>query len=256
MSGSLEPMLRAFTRGLTGDDPAPALALLRPLRGRAPLLGVYRHAYRARMSAALRDNHPVLHRVLGDEAFDALAADYLAAHPSQRASIRWFGDGLAEAIAMGGMPHAAALADLARFEWTLGQVLDDPDAPALDAQTLQSQPPEAWATLPLRLHPAARLLALDWDITPLWQALQADEQAQTAQPAARPHQVLVWRQGLARHWRIVDEDEAQLLHTLAEGTSIGALCTVAAAHSPDAADAAPARVAASLHRWLADGVLT
>jgi Putative DNA-binding domain len=245
-------LLQGFAHGLTGEDPAPALALLRPMGGRAPQLGIYRHAYRARMTAALRDNHPVLHRALGDEAFDALAADYLAAHPSQRASIRWFGEHLAEFIAASDRPHAAALADLACFEWTLGLVLDDADAPAIDPDMLRTLPPERWDALPLRLHPAARVLTLAWDVTPLWQALQADDQAQTTLPAARPHQVLVWRLGLARHWRIPDDDEAALLHALADGTDIGTLCQLAAFHH---GDTAPARVAAHLHRWLADGVL-
>ncbi|MBQ0957556.1 putative DNA-binding domain-containing protein [Ideonella sp. 4Y11] len=250
---SSETLQRAFAHGLTSDDPRPALAVLRPLGGRAPQLGIYRHAYRARLSAALRDNHPVLHRVLGDEAFDALATDYLATHPSQRASIRWFGDRLADFIASSDRPHAAALADLARFEWTMGQVLDDPDAPVLDAAALRSQPPEAWAAWPLRLHPAVRLLRLDWDITPLWQALHADDQAQTELPTAHCHPVLVWRQGLARHWRVVGDDEATLLQAVAGGTDIGTLCQVAAARC---GDAAPAEVVAHLHQWLADGVLT
>ena len=36
-------------------------------------LEVYRHAYRARLAAALADNFTVLARALGDEAFEALA---------------------------------------------------------------------------------------------------------------------------------------------------------------------------------------
>jgi hypothetical protein len=34
---------------------------------------VYLKAYRARLTAALRDNFPVLQRALGDDAFDVLA---------------------------------------------------------------------------------------------------------------------------------------------------------------------------------------
>lgn len=253
MNAPFTDLQRAFASGLMGDDPSPALSLLRPLAGRVPGLAVYRHAYRSRMTAALRDNHPVLHRVLGDEAFDQLAADYLRAHPSRQASIRWFGDQLAGFLASSGMDHAPALAELARVEWTLGLVLDAADAVPLDASTLQTHAPETWASLPLRLHPAARVLALAWDITPLWQALHDDADASTDLPQARTHHVLVWRQGLARHWRLCDPDEAALLLALQEGTDIGTLCRLQA--DATGSGDAPSQVAGHLHRWLADGVL-
>jgi len=73
-------------------------ALPKPrINGEPALVGIYRHAYRARLVAALRDNHEVLALALGDEAFDAIAQAYIDAHPSRFASIRWFGDGLAYA---------------------------------------------------------------------------------------------------------------------------------------------------------------
>ena len=68
--------------------------LLRGLGGREPMLGVYQHAYMARLIGALRDNFGVLPQVMGDEAFEALAAEYVSAHPSRHPSIRWFGDQL------------------------------------------------------------------------------------------------------------------------------------------------------------------
>ena len=70
-------------------DQTPAPGLLSP-RGDAQF-EVYRQAYRARLRSALRDNHEVLFQVMGDEAFDALAEAYIAAHPSTFYSLRWFG---------------------------------------------------------------------------------------------------------------------------------------------------------------------
>ncbi|WP_163367521.1 HvfC/BufC N-terminal domain-containing protein, partial [Klebsiella aerogenes] len=83
-----------------------------------PGLQVYRHAYRARLAEALADNYTVLARALGDEAFDALAQAYLAAHPSRHPSIRWFGAALADFMAVAGdelVPHPG-LVDLARMD--------------------------------------------------------------------------------------------------------------------------------------------
>ena len=36
-------------------------------------LGIYRHAYRARLAEALDDVYPILHKILGDETFASMA---------------------------------------------------------------------------------------------------------------------------------------------------------------------------------------
>ena len=81
---------------LSGDFPEE---LLQRRGGRCARLEIYQHAYRARLIDALVDNYPALHRALGDEAFEDLAAAYIAARPSRYRSIRWFGDGLADFVA-------------------------------------------------------------------------------------------------------------------------------------------------------------
>ena len=97
-------------------------------------LDVYRHAYRARLAAALADNYTVLARALGDEAFDALAQAYIAAQPSRHPSIRWFGHELAGFMAQADddlVPHAS-LVDFAAMDWALRAAFDAADAPLLD----------------------------------------------------------------------------------------------------------------------------
>ena len=49
---------------------------------------IYVNAYRTRLIDALRANYPVLHRALGDDAFESLAQAYIAAHPSSCTNIR------------------------------------------------------------------------------------------------------------------------------------------------------------------------
>lgn len=245
---------RAFASGLCGDDRQPALALLRPLAGRAPLLDVYRHAYSARLTAALRDNHPLLHRVLGDESFAELARAYLLEHPSRRASIRWFGDALADFIAAQPDSWLPALADLARLEWALGLALDAADATPLTAAALAQVAADDWQTLPLAAHPSLRLCHMHWDVAPLWHSLSRDPDASTDAPSAREHALVVWRQDLQPQWRQVDDDESWLLDQLVQGCTVGQLCECAAQRVGD--DAAPGHVAQQLHRWLADGMVT
>ena len=85
---------------------------------------------------------PVLHRVLGDAAFGALADDYMHAHPSQKRSIRWFGDCLPDFVAgrIDALPHPA-LADLARMEWRICLAFDAADRVPLGFERLARTTP-------------------------------------------------------------------------------------------------------------------
>lgn len=244
---------RALAAQLLADAPDAGTPLLRALNGRPPRLDVYHHAYRARLVAALRSNYPVLPRVLGDGAFDALALDYLAEQPSREPSIRWFGHALPAWLAAKPerLPHPA-LADLAAMEWALSTSFDAADAAPLAFADLAAQPSASWPGLRFAAHPSVALLALQWAVEPIWQALTEDEDAATDEPAALEHRLLVWREGLQTRWRSLADDEATVLAACLAGEPFAALCEQAAGTQ---GEAAPAWVASALRRWVDDGLL-
>jgi hypothetical protein len=247
--------LHARVIGAASDEAAPAL--LRP----SGHLAVYQNAYRARLASALRDNHSVLHRALGDEAFDALAQAYIEAQPSRQASIRWFGDQLAPFMAARPdlVPHAA-LIDIARMDWALRTAFDAADAAPLRLQDLGALAPPDWLALSFRWHPSVQLLALDWAIEPVWHVLQRHDPASGEEappmpaPQALTHHLLVWRQGLETRWRSVDTQEAWALGAVSAGTRFGELCGGLAEAAGDEAQAA-AMAAGLLGQWLMEGLL-
>jgi hypothetical protein len=262
-AGDLLAQQRALAALIRADDEvadgAPAVtALLRPPAAAPPRLGVYRHAYRARLVEALRSNYPVLHRVLGDDAFEALARDYLAAHPSRSPSIRWFGHALPAWLAARleadpqALPHPA-LADLARMEWAVGSSFDAADAAPLARAALAARAPAHWPALRFAPHPSVHLVALGWAIEPLWRALTDDPQAQTNPPAPHGHHLLVWRAGLETRWRTLPADEAAALAACIGGLRFDELCARVAA-AGGAADAA-ACVVGWLGGWVQAGLL-
>jgi hypothetical protein len=253
---ALMQLQRQLREAIAGDAHA-GHGLLRTQPGREPLLRVYRHAYRARLIAALRDNFGVLPRAMGDEAFDALAEAYVQAHPSRTPSIRWYGAHLAEFMALREalVPHPAYI-DLARMEWALRAAFDSADAPVLWAETLAQLPTDAWASLLLTLHPTLRVLQMDWAIEPAWKALQdeADSEPGLPEPQRQPHALLVWRVALDTRWRSASGVmEAVLLQAVAEGLPFASLCERAAQAVGDAQ--ATATVVGLLQQWLADGLL-
>jgi hypothetical protein len=247
-------------------DGADAGALLAAdLRGGPPRLGVYRHAYRARLAEALADNFEILARAMGDESFTALADAYITAHPSTHPSIRWFGHRLADFMAASVersedlVPHPAFV-DLARMDWALRAAFDAADAPIVGREALAGWAPQDFAALRLAAHPSVQQVRLDWAIEAAWRALREHDphsgtEPELPAPEAQPHTLLVWRRGLETLWRSVEPAEAALLDALAAAESFGELCERAAAIEDDAMDPAQ-RAAGTLAQWLDDGLIS
>lgn len=226
----------------------------------ARALAAYRHAYVARLLAALRDNHEVLARAMGDEAFDALGRAYVAAQPSRTRSIRWFGDGLAAFMRTGGAGAEAvahpAFADLAALDWALRAAFDAADAEPVARERLAMVPADDWPALRFDAHPSLRVLALDWHVEPAWRALRSALDAGDPDPALEPpesgaHRVAVWRLGLQTRFRALDAPEAELLEAALGGATFAALGEIAAERWP--AEAAARQVALALAQWIDDG---
>jgi len=237
---------RALHAAMLGAPAGPGL--LREPTQREPLLRIYQNAYRARLIAALRDNHGVLPRAMGDEAFDALAEAYLQAHPSRHPSIRWFGHRLAEFMAAHPalVPHPAFV-DLARMEWALREAFDAADAVPMTPQELAALPADGWPQRVLRFHPSVQVLTLDWQVEPAWRALQGEDEPELEEPEAGEHLLIVWRPALETRWRsVADAVEAQLLAAVMQGEDFSALCEIA--------DDAVA-VVRVVQQWTSEGLL-
>lgn len=259
MSLELRAQQRLLLQAIVGEQ-RDERGLLRPRQdGGAARLEIYRHAYRARLTAALADNYAVLQRALGDLSFDALAAAYIEACPSTRPSIRWFGDQLAEFMSTREdlVPHPA-LVDLARMDWALRDAFDAADAPALDLQALSGLPAGRLGECRFVPHPSVRPVSMSWAVEAAWRVLRAHEpesgepEPELPEPEAQPHTLLVWRKDLQTQWRSWPEPQAQWLRMALEGAPFAQLCCAAALSSDDPAQAA----ATALGQWLQDGLFS
>ncbi|MEP7295047.1 MAG: DNA-binding domain-containing protein [Burkholderiales bacterium] len=241
---TLAAQQRALKRAVMSGDGAGAVN---------GLLRIYRQAYPARLTAALRDNFGVLPTVLGDEAFDALAQAYIEAHPSRRPSIRWFGDELPGFMAAREdlVPHPA-LVDLARMEWALRSAFDAADAPSLAADDLAQVPAEQWPALTFTPLPSLQLLPMEWNVEPVWRALQGDDAPDLPEPQALAHDLLIWRQGLETRWRALDATAACWLRCALRGERFADLCALAASEVGD--EQAALQAASALRGWIGDGL--
>lgn len=218
-------------------------------------LAVYSDAYRLRLADALAQNYPRLQRLLGNDSFAELARAYLAAFPSTRESVRWFGDRLAEYLAaQPGAAERSWLEELARWEWIVAGAFDAEDIAPLAEAALAQVAPDRWPTLQFQFHPSVQLLQLSTNAPALFKALSDDA---TPPPPARltaPRTWVIWRQQLTPRYRSMSTDEAGALRTAMEGGSFEDICNVLCKWH-DASDV-PVRAATLLKMWLGEEMLT
>jgi hypothetical protein len=221
-------------------------------------LGIYHHAYRARLLETLRDTYGHTLRYLGDEWFDHLALAFIACTPSAHSNLRWYGgswpawlaDALGAASAMG---HHPEVAELAGIDWALRRAFDAADAPVLTMHGLAALPAEAWATAVLHAQPSVQVLTLRHNTIGLWHALDQEGEVPAAEPLGAPLPVLVWRRDERPHFRSMAAAEASAVQALLHGRSFAEICADLAEAYPDL-DAALA-AGGMLRQWVADGVL-
>jgi hypothetical protein len=209
-------------------------------------LGIYRHAYGARLVEALGANYPAMAKLLGKAQFEELAYAYVASHDSCSFSVRQYGHEFSSV-----MP-TDFLRELARWEWTIADVFDAADAAPAIAASLASIAPEEWSELRFGFHPSTRRLTLSTNAPLVWKALTGNQQP-PAPASLEATTWLLWRHELRTFYRSLGRDEAQMLEGAIHGTSFGDLCTNLCVHCTE--DEAPARAAGFLRQWIESGMI-
>jgi len=254
--GSLGDLQRAFQDYLLASSESFQAAVRDTKKAdRLTLLDVYRDGYALRLIEALTTDYPGLMAMAGPADFDHMARAYIAAHPSHHPSIRWFGKDVADFL--GSTPpysRTPAAAEMARFEWALGEAFDSPDATPVTADALVALPPEAWETLAFTPLPSLRRLTLEFDVPQAWQRREDVEPGNLeVERAARSVRWAIWRPELVSNFRSLDEDDAALLDALADGRTFPELCEAIAPITGE--EQAPARAASLLRAWVEGGLI-
>ncbi len=252
---SLRDIQKAVQAYVLCGDPGAEARVLSTARVAARVrLDIYAQGYRMRLKEALEDDFQALRASMGEAAFERLADGYIEACPSKHFSLRYFGQALPAHLGRG--EHAARpwLAELASFEWLLGEAFDAPGAVPLGIDALASVPPASWPALSFLLHPSVRRIDLAWNVPAVRAAVESGQDP----PAAEAFEVrvpwLLWRKELKTYYRSLEPDEAAGLDRIGEGASFGRLCEDLCRWVAE--DAVAARAAGFLRRWVMDGLLT
>lgn len=255
-AGSLADLQRAFQDYVLASSDAFQMAVRDTSKAdRVTLLDVYKDGYALRLIEALTTDYPGVMAMAGPADFDHMARAYIATHPSRHPSIRWYGRGLADFLA-GTPPYSQtpAAAEMARFEWALGEAFDSPNATPITADALMALPPEAWETLSFTALPSLRRLTLAFEAPQAWQRRNEVEAGDLlVEHAPEPLTWVIWRPDLVSNFRSLDTDEAAMIDALVEGRSFTELCEVVAPFTGE--EQAPARAAGLLRAMVEGGMI-
>jgi Putative DNA-binding domain len=240
---------------MSGDDGILALIPDNSRTGKDVLLGVYRHAYVARLVEIVGGDFPTLLQLMGQDAFDVMAADYVRTHPSRRQNARWFSHELPEFLASSERYQSVPeLADMARLERALADAFDAEDAPVMDISVLAAHPPEDWGALTFTAHPSAERLDLSTNVFHVWRALSNDECPDEIERLGENEKLVVWRNVATSNVRVLETEEAMMWDEAAKGVRFSVLCELAATYADP--NGAALRAAQYLQGWISSGLLS
>lgn len=250
---ALAHLQQRLQASVLGGDAAMATAeiVATPVAGSERRLGIYLHAYRARLFEVLGNDFPGLRALAGADEFERLCHACIEAVPSAHFNVRWYGSALAGFIRTHTPWSAApALAAMAQVEWKLGLAFDAADEPFVDAAAAGAIAAAEWPCLRLRLHGSLQREQLAWNVSALRRSLDHDEAIPPLREWRPARHWIAWREGVTVHHRCMDEDEAAALAAVERGSTFAQVCERLCEWHPRGR-VAP-RAAALLRRWIDD----
>lgn len=247
----LEEWVRAAVRGEEAGRPTGEVVAPLPSLGPAEQVEIYRHAWLARLVGCLEEDFPGVRAALGQEAFAALAREYLLACPPRSWNIARAGDRFPGFLAeRADLADREFLAELAVLEWTVTAIFDREASPALDAAALRALPMEEVARARFRKGDAAELLAFTHPVNHFFQAVRDGGRPGIPAPAATA--VAVYRAGPPGEERVWRMDLAPPMHALLRALCAGRPLEEAVEACVEETGADPDEIAGRIGGWLGE----
>jgi hypothetical protein len=162
----------AFTAALLAPD-APVPPGVTDPQGRVSVkrFNVYRNNVAVSLTEALVTGFPVIHKLVGDAFFRAMAGVFLRAHPPRSAVLSGYGADLPSFLdSFPPVAHLPYLADVARLELALRASYHAADHRPLPPARLTALPPEILAETRFALAPSLVLLRAAHPAHDIWRA--------------------------------------------------------------------------------------
>jgi hypothetical protein len=218
--GSLSTQLGASAE-LTADQLVHGTGTL----GAAESMEIYANMFIWRQVDSLLEDFPKLATLLGDD-FYALCQAYLTAYPSKHHSLARLGHSLPSFLATH-PERRPDLSNLAALEAARNEVFEEAAVPTLTApQSIERA---------LNIIPALRCVWLDYDVAPVWKAIEQGAAVPDAQPTKTC--IIVWRKSFDVFHVSLDPREAEAFALAVVGRPLSEICEAFSDH-PEPLEAA------------------
>lgn len=223
-----------FAAGLFGRGDAVTGWLAAEEAGARPhRFRVYRNNVFAGLIGTLRRNFPVVERLVGAAFFQAMAREFVMAHPPRSPVLLGYGEGFSDHIAQfepaQGLPY---LPDVARLEWLRQAAYHAADVLPMPAAALAAAPADRLGELMLQLHPSAGVVASPYPILSIWETNSRDAEVRRIGPDLPGEAVMVLRPRLEVLLMRLEPGGDAFLAALRRGAGLAEAAADAAASAP------------------------
>lgn len=187
----------------------------------AERIGVYAGMYFGRLVDCLRNDYPVLLKILGEDAFEDLARDFVIKYPSRSFTLNKLGAKMPAYIlkAIPVKQNRAFLFDVAQVERAIEEVFDAPEEKPLNMDSLLSIKPEKWLAMTLQVSQALRLFACKYPVNDFIEAAKTGDTPEI--PKRGKSWLAVYRNNYSV-WRLnIDHWQYEMLNALQRGDTLG-----------------------------------
>ncbi|MES1172923.1 MAG: DNA-binding domain-containing protein [Myxococcales bacterium] len=222
-------------------------------------LEIYREQFWLRHTSALGEDFPGVRGLLGQAEWQRLIEGYLETFPPRSFTLRDLGLRLPEYIeGRRGLLNHALCHDMARLERGYIEIFDAADALPITPEALAAIPEGAWERARLVIHPAVRLLQLNYPVALLRKQLIEAESSGEAVILPEPsrHCWLLFRRDLQLFHEPIEDAAHALLAALMRAAPLLAACERAQAEVPEEAATIAERVGPWFESWAARGFIS
>jgi uncharacterized protein (UPF0276 family) len=220
------------------------------------LLGarVYNNAYFCRLRDVLKDSFPTLAGVTTEDGFNDITVDYLNHYPPSEFDIGKLGQHLASHLARNEIPHVdfgvpqQVLAeitslDAARTHAFLHQSQISPVSKTILNEITSDQ----WNTITFQFTPTLQILSHDYNITPIWTAIE--HQTEASIPEKIPTHVAVWRDDESSVHKSLSTEEHKLMVLIQKNISFANAASQIAEAKGETLESTTSRLIQYLITW-------
>ena len=216
----LAELQRDFARAVRGDALAvPQLGIDATGLNEERRVAVYRNHHRISLAGALAANFPTTVKVIGEDAFQALALSFLAVDPPRDACVAAYGARLPAFLESDPRSQSLVyLGDVARLDWALNVAERADDLATFNPAQLAQLDEASLETLRLKPHPSLTLLSSLYPLLRIRDVAAGVEQGVSLE--AGGVDLMIWRKAGAVTCAVLDRPAVDFLRALADGQSL------------------------------------